>query len=205
MYRQNENLLNRTDIDSRLKWINQPEKCEFLSDDSFRIVVAGKTDLFCDPDTKRIFNSASFLYTSVSTDFTARAHVGPRFNETYDAGGLLLFNNENQWIKLCYENTDLGNPAIVSVVNENYSDDANGCDLDIDKVWIQIARKGDLFALHYSTDGYSWRMVRYFSFSLPLQLKIGIIAQSPCGDKATIDFDHFSVIPYDLQNIRNGV
>jgi regulation of enolase protein 1 (concanavalin A-like superfamily) len=141
----------------------------------------------------------------VEGDFVAQAHVRPCFAATYDAGALMVRQDVSHWAKVCYESTDLGTHAVVSVVTDGLSDDANGVDLDVELVWVQIARRGDLLAMHYALDGSAWRMVRYFSLVMPTRVRVGLVAQSPVGQGTRVDFHRFIVEPRSVENLRAGV
>ncbi|MGE5222568.1 MAG: DUF1349 domain-containing protein, partial [Omnitrophica WOR_2 bacterium] len=118
-------------------------------------------------------DDAPYLWTAIHGDFVAQAHVQPAFTSTYDAGALLARQDAKHWCKLCYEKTDLGTTAAVSVVTNETSDDANGVDLSTPDLWLQVARSGNVFAMHYALDGQNWRMVRLFRLELPLDIRIG--------------------------------
>ena len=92
----------------------------------------------------------------------------------------------------------------VSVVTNGVSDDANGVDLSVTDLWLQMARAGDVFAMHYSLDGRSWRMVRLFRLAVAPAIRVGLVAQCPVGPGATVDFLSFSVENRTLQNLRGG-
>lgn len=135
----------------------------------------------------------------------ARARVRPTFASTYDAGALMVYADEAHWAKVCYESTDFGVHAAVSVVTNGLSDDANGVDLAVDEVWLQIARMGDVFAMHYALDGRGWHMVRYFTLPVPPRVRVGLVAQSPAGPGTMVDFGEFAVESRSVKNLRAGV
>ncbi len=148
-------------------------------------------------------DSAPYLWMPVSGDFVARAHVRPAFDTTYDAGAIMVRQDAGHWAKLCFESTDFGTKAAVSVVTRLTSDDANGVDLTVESLWLQVARH--VFGMHYSLDGVSWRMVRLFNLKLSEKVRVGLVAQCPIGPGTSVDFLSFSVEPYALQDIRAGV
>jgi hypothetical protein len=71
----------------------------------------------------------------------------------------------------------------VSVVTRGTSDDANGADLTVPEVWLQIYRAGNVFGMHYALDGRIWRMVRLFRLDVPERIKVGLVAQCPAGQE----------------------
>ena len=186
-------------------WDNEPVAWACLPNGGLRIYAPSHTDLFVDPLGVASADSAPFMWITMSGDFVARLHVQPGFQDNYDAGGLLVRQDGNHWIKLAYERTDLGNPAIVSVVTDGVSDDANGADLSANSVWLQMARIGDVFALHYALDGESWRMVRLCQLAMEASVQIGAIAQSPRGIGCAVDWLALTIEQRTLSHPRDGV
>jgi regulation of enolase protein 1 (concanavalin A-like superfamily) len=193
-----------------LQWFNAPTKWEPLPEGGIRVYAPAKTDYFQNPNGQDGADSAPLLWTPVEGDFVARAHIRPTFASTYDAGALMVRHDERHWAKLCFESTDLGTHAAVSVVTNDLSDDANGVDLEAEAIWLQIVRQGSLFGMHYSTDDepwhrQGWRMVRYFALPLPPKVKVGLVAQSPVGPGTTVDFYSFAIESRRVESMRAGV
>lgn len=67
-------------------------------------------------------------------------------------------------IKCCFELTDFGAHAAVSVVTKGDSDNANGCNLQGNTAWLQVCRVGNNFAFHYSANGENFYMMKYFTY-----------------------------------------
>jgi hypothetical protein len=169
-----------------------------------RVQTGEKVDYFRSPRGDTVKENAPYLWTTWEGDFVARALVRPTFASTYDSGVLMIRADEQNWAKLCFERTDFGTTAAVSVVTRGYSDDANGADLGVSELWLQAARVGNLVAFHYSLDGENWRMVRFFRLEMPAQVRVGLVAQCPAGPGTTIDFLYFSIAPMSLKNVRAG-
>lgn len=189
----------------QMTWTNAPKKWESLPGGGIRVCVPPRVDYFRDPNGQQVFDSAPFLWLPVEGDFVARAHVRPTFTSTYDAGALMVRHDEAHWAKICYEATDFGTHAVVSVVTSGRSDDANGVDLDADAVWLQAVRQGNVFALHYAIDGLNWHMVRYFTLPVSHEVRVGLVAQSPVGPGTTVDFAEFMVESRCVENLRAGI
>jgi regulation of enolase protein 1 (concanavalin A-like superfamily) len=188
-----------------MSWLNPPPGWELLPGGMLRVRAGPKTDFFQNPNRQGGSDTAHLLWLSVQGDFVAQAHVRPTFTSTYDAGALMVRDNETHWAKLCFEATDFGTHAVVSVVTNGLSDDANGVNLETADVWLQVVRVGDLFAQHYALDGKTWQMVRYFALPLPSQVKVGIVAQSPVGPGTTVDYLQFTVESRTVENPRAGI
>ena len=72
----------------------------------------------------------------------------------------MIIRDEYMWAKAAFEKSDFGTNAVVCVVTDQVSDDANGCNIDQDEIWLQIVRVGDVFCTHYSLDGERFAKIR---------------------------------------------
>ena len=147
------------------KWLN--ESTVKQSGDRIEILAPGKTDFFCgsmDECQEGILPeslcNAPYYYTEVEGDFVLRVKVSHGFQETYDSASVMVMKDLNCWAKCCFELTDFGTHAAVSVVTKGDSDDANGCNLKGNTAWLQVCRVGNNFAFHYSVDGENFYMMR---------------------------------------------
>ncbi len=133
-----------------------------------------------------------------------RAKVSHGFVDVYDAAVLMIMQDEHVWAKACFELTDFGTHAVVSVVTNQLSDDANGCNIDGNAVWLQASRVGPAFAFHYSLDGTTFNMMRYFTIPVGDTVKVGLLAQAPQGKGGERVFEHVTLEQRTLANIREG-
>ena len=117
---------------------------EPLPGGGIRVAVPPVTDYFRDPAGEKIKDNGPYLWREVTGDFVARLHVRPTFAGRYDAGGILVRQDEERWAKLCFESTNFGTTAAISVVTRGLSDDANGVDLAVPDLWLQVCRAGDV-------------------------------------------------------------
>jgi regulation of enolase protein 1 (concanavalin A-like superfamily) len=179
---------------------------EALEDGRVRVTTHAQVDYFQDPAGHHVKDDAPYFWLNQSGDFVARAHVRPPNTRSGgDAAALLVRQDAQHWCKLCYEYTDLGNLAAVSVVTDDISDDANGADLAAPNLWLQVCRIGDLFGFHYSLDSTKWRLVRYFKLALADPVQVGLVAQCPGGPATTVEWLEFSVEARSVKNLRSGV
>ena len=148
--------------------------------------------------------NAPFLYTEVKGDFVFRAKVRPGHRYVYDACALMVISDEYVWAKAAFEKSDFGTNAVVCVVTDQISDDANGCNIDQDTVWLQIVRAGDVFCVHYSLDGERFDMVRLFHLPVGESVKVGLEAQSPAGEGGIRLFSEISLENRTVKNLRAG-
>jgi regulation of enolase protein 1 (concanavalin A-like superfamily) len=161
------------------------------------------TDLFVDPFGAKRLNNAPMLLFPTSGDFVLQAEVIVEFDFTFDAGVLLLWQDDENWAKLCFEFSPQRNPMIVSVVTRGTSDDCNSAIIDARRVYLRVARRGAGCVFHYSRDGRLWHLVR--AFRLPDQpLSAGFLVQSPTGRGCRARFTNIDYRAETIADIRSG-
>lgn len=187
-----------------MQWTHPPSSWQPLAGGGLRVHVPSRVDYFQDPSGRMSADTAPFLWLPVQGDFTAQAHVRHAFQSVYDAGAVMVRQDVTHWVKLCFEATDIGTHAVVSVVTNGKSDDANGANVAGSDIWLQVARQGDLIALHYAYDGKTWFMVRYLNLPLMDPVQVGLVAQCPVGNGAVIDWLSFSLNAQAPNDMRAG-
>ncbi|HHT96883.1 MAG TPA: DUF1349 domain-containing protein [Clostridiales bacterium] len=180
-------------------------------------------DYFVNPITDEVTVDSAYFYKEVEGDFVIRAKVSHDCMSTYDACVLMAYDNDRLWAKACFEKSDFNTNAVVTVMTNGRSDDANGVNIDGKEVWLQLARKGNVFAVHYSLDGEEFIMSRLCHLPMQDKIRVGISGQCPVGDtlmknlglesfdieelskNVGVDsFEFLSLEKYTLSDIRNG-
>jgi regulation of enolase protein 1 (concanavalin A-like superfamily) len=169
-----------------------------------RITAGPRTDWFVHPATGEGKLDAPAELEPVAGDFLLSALVEVEFAATFDAGVLALWHDERTWAKLCFEYSPDGEPMVVSVVTRGVSDDANSTVIEGNAVWLRIARMGQAFAFHYSSNGERWNLVRHFALGTNGDLQVGFLAQSPTGEGCTATFSQVELRSATLRDIRDG-
>ena len=190
------------------KWLNESQMIEMNGE--LAITAPAGTDWFNNPVPEdgilpEPVANAPFFYTEVKGDFVFRAKVRPNHRYTYDACALMVIRDEKMWAKAAFEKSDFGTRAAVCVVTDLVSDDANGCNIEQDEVWLQIVRVGDVFCVHYSLDGEKFDMVRLFRLPVGESVKVGVEAQSPAGEGGLRFFSGLSLEMKTVRNLRAGI
>jgi regulation of enolase protein 1 (concanavalin A-like superfamily) len=163
------------------------------------------TDLFIDPaGADPVLNAPRSLKPMPDNDFQLSARVTVDFGQTYDAGVLLVWADDRNWAKLCFERSPQGDPMAVSVVTRGVSDDANAFTVNGNTLWLRVSHLGPAFAFHAAIDGELWEFVRYFALDTFAGLQLGFEAQSPLGDGCTAAFDEIRYTPQRLTGLRDG-
>jgi uncharacterized protein len=168
------------------------------------IAAGPRTDLFVDPGGGPPVLDAPMLLGPTSGDFLLSARVRAQLRATFDAGALMLHAGDRTWAKLALERSPQGEAMIVSVVTRDVSDDANGAVVAGDSVWLRVARIAGACALHASSDGKRWDLVRHFALDAPDGLAAGFLAQSPTGEGCTATFDEVRFEARTLADLRDG-
>jgi len=191
-------------IPADIYWINEPKNWS-LTDTELSITAGDKTDFFIDPRKEyQKWNAPAAVFIPDDT-FLLSVQVKVGLHSEYDAGVLIIYENNTTWAKLCLELSPAGKPFLVSVVNNKISDDTNHMEISNQYVFIRIAGLGKkAYALHYSEDGKHWNLLRYFSLESINTPKVGFSSQSPAGDECTSVFSNIVYQEKKLNNIRSG-
>jgi hypothetical protein len=192
------------------KWLNEGNIT--FGEDTIILKAPASSDFFCNNGaiaeeglTPANLTNAPFFYTEVTGDFVLRVKVAHDFKDTYDSASIMVLKDLTVWAKACFELTDFDTNAVVSVVTNQTSDDANGCNIEGKEVWLQAARSGNSFAFHYSLDGRKFDMMRFFNLPAEETIKVGLLAQAPTGEGGERIYRNYSLEHRTVKNIRAGV
>ena len=169
------------------------------------------TDFYVNPggadsaDAESLLNAATLLGTPPPGDFQLSCRVQVDFDSQFDAGVLLLWFDEQNWAKFCFEYSPASQPMVVSVVTRGVSDDANAFVVAEPVIWLRVSRVGAVYAYHASTDAQDWQLIRVFSLGQdPTGHQIGFEAQSPTGEGCRVIFDQLRFSRERLTDLRDG-
>ena len=168
-----------------------------------RAAAPARSDLFISPFGNPPELNAPRLLFPVRGDFLLSARIRVGFEATFDAGVLVLYKDEQNWAKLCFEYSPQRRPMVVSVVTREVSDDCNGEEIEGDSVWLRIGRRGEGYVFHASADGLKWRMVRVFSLGGG-EVRAGFLVQSPTGAGCEVEFSGIRFEKKTLGDYRSG-
>lgn len=193
------------------QWMNQSE----IRKDGTRIEIMAtpQSDFFCNSGsvseegiTPETLSNAPYYYTEVDGDFVLRVKVSHDFKDIYDSASVMVMVDLQNWAKACFEKTDFGTHAAVSVVTKRgESDDANGCNLEGSTAWLKVCRVKNTFSFHYSTDGEHFYMMRFFSLPVEQSVKVGLLAQAPTGNGGVRVYEDLTLENKTVRNIRYGI
>jgi len=189
---------------SELTWLGPPGNAS-IADDHVTVHAGPESDWFNDPDAGTCLTTAPVLRFIVSEDCQVSAKVTVDFRTTFDAGVLFVHQGDEDYAKLCFERSPLGDNTMVSVVTRGVSDDANGPVIKGNVVWARVSAYRNVVAFHWSSTGHHWHMLRLFALRTPSDTtSIGFSTQSPNGLGCSATFSDIDYMPGAPTNIRDG-
>ncbi|MDR0833182.1 MAG: DUF1349 domain-containing protein [Candidatus Symbiothrix sp.] len=191
-------------IPYELSWYNRPLDWN-VTNGTLSITGGKGSRLFVDPTRSSRADSAPIALFTPDENFQLSCKITVDFNSIFDAGVLMVYADSTQWAKLCLEYTPQLQPMLVSVVNDELSDDCNHEPISGHEVYMRISGFGNgVYAFHYSLDGNYWNMLRYFHLNPENALRIGFLSQSPRGELCKSIFSEINYSAKKLEDLRNG-
>ena len=174
---------------------NYSNDYKIISDDQIQFSAPSQTDLFYSPDGDYVINKSPRLLFKPDSNFILSAKIQLDFKSKWDAGDLIIYNDDRHWAKFCFESDFKDQPRVVSVVCNNLADDCNSMAVNKNELYYRIvgSTKEHKFGLFYSEDGKSWFPIRIFALDKIDNVRIGFSVQSPSGKGCTANFSeiHF--------------
>lgn len=166
-----------------------------------------KCDNFNDPDGKLTNSTAPVLLSRVDNakPFTLTAKVTPTFLETYDAGAMYVYVDEKSWVKFAFERDERMRTRIVSVRTIGTSDDNNHDVVNSASVYMRISSDTKTIGYYYSLDKENWQLVRLYRNDYPVEIWVGVSAQSPLGNGTSATFEECSLTKGSIRDFRMGI
>lgn len=191
------------DVPSGMSWLNEPPEWHFDEHGRLTIVPKAVSDFFRPHDGEPNDN-ACLLAANITGDFTAVTRASAVLAGFGDAAALTVRASATRWAKLCVERSPIGETSMVSVVTDGFSDDANSELLRCPECFMRLTRRGNVFGMHYSLDGQTWRFVRCFGLEMPQTVKVGVHAQAPFQGGCSAVFDFLETTNQAVMDFRSG-
>lgn len=189
------------------KSLNDAKATATVEDGKLVLKSNAKCDNFNDPDGKLSNNTAPVLLTKVDNKkpFTFSAKITPSFQDTYDAGTMYIYLNQNRWFKFAFERDERSRTRAVTVRTIETSDDNNHDIIDKPSMYMKISSDTKTIGFYYSVDKKKWQLVRVFRNDYPTELWLGFSTQSPVGKGTTSTFEDCSLTQSSVKNFRMGI
>ena len=155
--------------------------------------VPPKTD--CWRKTRNNFNrdNAPFHWHKVTGDFEVICKVSGSMETMYDKAGIMVREDEENWILLGMEHFNHRMNCSISVTKDHT--DWTLCPLpqNAEKagIWFKFKRTGDYFECLYSFNSKTWVQAREGSFSERKVLYVGVCGGSPIGKGFKANYEFF--------------
>jgi len=162
-------------------WYNEPQNVEFIEEGLF-VTAAPQTDFWQSIDYGFFKDNGHFFATDCVGDYTitAKWHF-PSVKDSAQCGIMVRQDNLN-WIKLGLLSPDVSSPQIGVVVSKQGSSDwsVTALPVDVQNLWFKIRRRGNDFILFYSLNGNKYTQIRMLHLSQAAKdMTIGAYACSP--------------------------
>jgi hypothetical protein len=179
-------------------WRNQPAGWT-MKDGVLTIQSGAKTDWYAAPTGGEQVAATPLMLFPAPEDFWFSAKVTVDFKSRFDAGALIAYVDEQNWVKFAFESQDGKTGALVSVVTRGLSDDNTGAPIQGNSVYLEVSKTGQAIFLFYSTDGKHWKVTRAFNLGPKRPMQFGFSSQSPTGTGSTATF---SEIRYKAEALK---
>jgi uncharacterized protein len=195
-------------MDTQISWVDETGRGVPGWQDAadwMRLSAGARTDRFVDPSGSTEVASSPLILTRAEGDLQLKARFHVELRDTFDAVGLMVFDNDHCWAKYALERSPQMEDTVVTVVTNGYSDDCNGPVIDLSEgVWLRLSRMGRAYAFHDSLDGRIWRMRRLFTLGDPATHRVGLTIQAPNGAGLEAEVSDLSLLPVTLEDVRHG-
>ena len=181
---------------------NTALSAEVESGTTLQLSAKGGTNLFVNPAGGYHVVDAPMALFAPDENFVLTAKASAVHRNIYDVAALVIYQDENLWAKLCFENSIKKEPTIVTVVTRDYSDDCNSTKVNAAYAYLGVARKGQELSFHYSPDGKTWELVRHFRLALKDGAKVGFAVHGSRGDGFSASFSDVTYAAAPLANMR---
>ena len=173
------------------------------------IVYSGaKSDFFNAPDGSGCTATAPPLLLREidnTKPFTFSTLVKPQFKETYDAGAIYVFYDQQLWQKFAFEMDERKLTRLVTVRTITTSDDNNHDSITQEEAYMKISSDTKNIGFYYSLDGNTWQLVRLYRNEYPKRIYLAISSQPPIGNGNETLFSNIVFSENSIQNFRLGL
>ncbi|MFI7067516.1 DUF1349 domain-containing protein [Kribbella sp. NPDC050124] len=189
------------------RWLVEPETWSLdAAAGALTMTAPPGSDLIHEPlHSSRVTDAPAAVFP-VTGDFAFSAKVTHIVADgRWSSGALLLWQDEERWAKVCFERNHRGDPSIITVVTNGWSDDGVHWPAPVGSRYLRVMRTGETLVMHDSEDGETWEFVRVFRFSGNSgSLQVGLLVQVPWGEECTARFEEIRLTSTVPSDVRDG-
>ncbi len=179
-------------------WLNPPDDV-LVTGDAVEFITKPDTDFW--QRTHYGFRRANghALLTRLWDDFSFTVQVEFFYENLFDQGGIMLYQDDDNWAKASCEYGGGTLPSMLGsvVTTDGWSDWASTPLVpDVSRLYFRLSRKGNDFRIDSSRDGDHFHQMRIFHMRHDIaDTKVGIYACSPGMSRFKVRFDEMLVGP----------
>ena len=185
-----------------MHWRNEPPLWSW-QDDVLTLTTGNETDFWRETHYGFIHDDGHHFCRSVEGDFTASVRFTSHYEALYDQAGLMIRQDDRNWIKAGIEFTD-GLAHLSVVVTRDFSDwSVTALETIPPEMGLRVSRHGDAVRVEYALDGQTWRMLRLAYLRPGGAVDVGPMACSPTRSGFVAEFRDLAIgepISKDLHN-----
>lgn len=183
--------------ETNYKWVNEPKEFQ-LGPENIEIITEPHTDLWQRTYYKfRNENAPMLLFSTDKEYFSFTVKTEFDSKTRFDQCGLIVFIDQENWIKCSVEYGDKLKQKLGCVVTNNGYSDWSFFEIDskIKTMYYRLSRREDDFCLEYSLDGEEFNQMRISHlFNAPNNIDFGIYACSPEESSFKAKFSQLSFV-----------
>lgn len=173
-------------------WHNEPGNWS-VDNDELRLTTDQGSDYWRETYYGFTRNSGHFFAFETPAAFTAQFRVRGHYHQLYDQAGIMLWLDEQHWVKAGIELSD-GIPMAASVLTNGKSDWATApFGHDATDFWIRATVEKGAIRIQISTDGRIWPLVRLGPFPAAERYLVGPMACTPERSGLQVCFSDFQL------------
>lgn len=182
-----------------------PVNWETTSPGSLTITAGKETDIYNYAGGGEAVTNVPMLLFRPDEEFILTVKVKVDFKVAFDAGSLLLYKDEMNWLKFLFEKGNNGEYLVGSAVTNTFTDDAIHGEVEGNEVYLRMAGiEKNVIILYSSTDGKNWKYIRLCRFDYSGALGVGFSAQSPQGESCRAQFSEITYSAKRFEDFWTG-
>lgn len=174
-------------------WLNEPSTWK-LTQEACLLTTDAKTDFWRKTHYGFIRDNGHFLYTELFGKFEMKVKIAGQYRDLYDQAGLMLRQDEHNWLKTGIEYVH-GQQQVSAVVTREYSDwCVSPYTGNPPYLWLKLTRENDFVEIHYSRDDARYELLRIAYMPPSESILAGFMAASPDGSGFEVSFSNLQII-----------
>lgn len=172
-----------------MDWANPPASST-EGPNGLHVVTAAKGDYWRKTFYGYSFATGHFLHHPVTGDFTAEVRVKGQYKELYDQAGLMLWVDDETWVKCGVEHTD-GRAVFSTVVTNGWSDwSVMPLPFDVSDIRVRLTRHAE--AVRVQVQGPEGWILARLGYLKPGNATVGPMCCSPTRAGFEVTFADYS-------------